>query len=139
VFDLTDLELTIALTVYQIAVTLGFSIGFLWGEAFSGFDGEVTHGDNGFDTWPRWKKFIVGALLDANHHFQYGLVIMLIAMLRPDIWIFKFSWLNVHPTINLILLWLGWGMVVSDWKDYKNVLKRMTPGQEEEEEDDKDG
>ena len=120
------LMLQIELTAYQIAVTLGFSVGFLWGEAFSGFDGQIKHGDNGFEDWPDWQKFIVGALLDANHHFQYGLIVMLIAMLRPDIWwIFDFTWLNSHPTVTLILLWLGWGLVVSDGKDYRNVLKRM--------------
>lgn len=124
--------LEIALTAYQVAATLGFSVGFLWGEAFSGFDSEVTHGDNGFDEWPRWKRFLVGALLDANHHFQYGLAVMLIAMLRPVIWVFDFSWLNAHPTMALMLLWLGWGLVVSDWKDYQNVLKRMSRNNQEE-------
>ena len=117
--------LEIALTAYQVAVTLGFSVGFLWGEAFSGFDAQVKYGDNGYEEWPSWKRFLVGALLDANHHFQYGLAIMLIAMRRPVIWVFDFSWLNAHPTITLILLWLGWGLVVSDWKDYQNVLRRM--------------
>lgn len=121
--------LEIALTAYQIAATLGFSIGFLWGEAFSGFDAAVKHGNNGYEEWPHWKKFLVGALLDANHHFQYGLVVMLIAMIRPNIWWrFNFTWLNTHPTITLILLWLGWGLVMSDWKDYQNVLKRMNIG-----------
>jgi len=119
------MSLQITLTAYQIATTLGFSIGFLWGEAFSGFDAAVKHGDNGYEEWPRWKKFLVDGFLDANHHFQYGLVVMLIAMLRPVIWVFDFSWLNVHPTITLILLWLGFGLVSSDWKDYQNVLKRM--------------
>ncbi len=125
----------IELTAYQIAVTLGFSVGFLWGEAFSGFDGQVKHGDNGYEDWPSWQKFLVGALLDANHHFQYGLAVMLIAMRHPHIWIFDFAWLDVHPTISLMLLWLGWGLVVSDWKDYQNVLKRLTAKKKEEKTD----
>jgi len=133
--------LQIELTAYQIAVTLGFSIGFLWGEAFRGFDGQIKHGDNGYEDWPSWKKFLVGALLDANHHFQYGRAVMLIAMLRPDLrWIYNlallnFTWLNSHPTVTLILLWLGWGLVVSDWKDYQNVLKRITRKKKETEKD----
>lgn len=129
--------LEISLSVYQIAVTLGFSVGFLWGEAFSGFDAQVKYEDDGYEGWSRWKKFLVGAFLDANHHFQYGLAIMLVAMLRPDLtWIYDlawldFTWLNVHPTLTLILLWLGWGLVVSDWKDYRHVLGRMNIGQGE--------
>lgn len=129
------MEFEITLTAYQIAVMLGFSIGLLWGEAFSGFDGQIKYGNDDYESWPSWKKFLVGALLDANHHFQYGLAIMLIAMRRPIIWVFNFTWLNAHPTITLMLLWLGWGLVVSDWKDYQNVLKRLNPNNQEGAED----
>ena len=125
VFLMDGLVLEITLTVYQLAVTLGFSVGFLWGVAFKDFDGQVKHGGGDYEAWSSWKKFLVGAVLDANHHFQYGLVIMLIAMQRPRVWFINFAWLNNHPTLTLILLWLGWGLVVSDWKDYQNVLKRL--------------
>jgi len=120
-------KLALFLVVALLAGCASFGLGNVVTreEAFSGFDAAVKHGDNGYEEWPRWKKFLVDGFLDANHHFQYGLVVMLIAMLRPVIWVFDFSWLNVHPTITLILLWLGFGLVSSDWKDYQNVLKRM--------------
>jgi len=132
-----DLEIT--LTAHLITIILGFSIGLLWGEAFSGFDGQVKYGNDGYESWPRWAKFLVGAFLDANHHFQHGLAIMLIAMRQPRIELFgrvlDFTWLGSHPTIALMLLWLGWGLVVSDWKDYQNVLKRMRGSQGDNEDE----
>lgn len=112
----------IALSLTEALVYLAFSIGFLWGEAFSGFDGEVTHGENGFDAWPRWQKFLVGGFLDANHHFQIGLAMIIIA----DIYVLG------HPLWTLFLKWVGWGLIVSDWKDYENVLKRFGVGNGEE-------
>ena len=119
-------ELTISLTAEQIAVILGFSIGYLWGEAFSGFDKMFKHSENGeYSEMEKWKKFVVGALLDANHHFQYGLMLMLAAMKQTDFWILRFSWFKTHPTITLIILWMGWGLVVSDGKDYRNILRRL--------------
>ena len=112
----------IALSLTEALVYLAFSIGFLWGEAFSGFDGEVTHGENGFDAWPRWQKFLVGGFLDANHHFQLGLAAIVYAKI----------YLVPRPLWALFLSWIGWGLIVSDWKDYKNVLNRFGLGADEE-------
>lgn len=108
----------ITLTLTEALVYLAFSIGFLWGEAFSGFDGEITHGDNGFDAWPRWQRFLVTGFLNANHHFQLGLM----AIIYANIYLIH------RPLWMLFLKWIGWGLIVSDWKDYKNVLKRFGVG-----------
>lgn len=119
-------SMTITLTAELIAVILGFSIGYLWGEAFSGFDGQVKYGTgSAWDGEESWRRFLIGAFLDANHHFQYGLVLMLMVMRPSKLWIFDWTWLKVHPTLSLILLFVGWGLVVSDGKDYKNILKRL--------------
>ncbi len=118
----------IVLTAMQIAAILGFSVGFLWGEAFKGFDGMVKHDSLG--DLSGWSEFLVLAFLDANHHFQYGLAVMLFAM--------KYSWFQVHPTMFTIVLWAGWGLVVSDGKDYRNILVRMGVLDGEEEDEEKD-
>jgi hypothetical protein len=127
-------SLVIALTATQIAIILGFSIGFLWGEAFSGFDGQVKYENGGPKNLSSWEKFLLEALLDANHHFQYGLALMLIVMRPSSLWIFDWTWLSSHPTLSLILLWMGWGLVVSDWKDYKHVLSRLGSSQDDDNE-----
>ena len=120
---MTTLEIT--LTADQIATILGFSIGYLWGNAFSNFDAFLKYGEgNGADPWlPQQNpvtRFIISNILDAMHHFQYGLILMLLVL--------KHTWFTAHPTISLILLWMGWGLIVSDWKDYKNILKRLGLG-----------
>ncbi len=108
------MELT--LTIAEVAMSFGFSIGFLWGEAFSNVDGKIKHESDWFKSLsPVWQWF-VESLLDATHHFQYGLGVILYTMLmfpEGSVW-------------YMVLYTLGWGLVVSDWKDYKNVLKRLT-------------
>jgi hypothetical protein len=67
------------------------------------------------------RQWLLDSLLDATHHFQYGLVLVLLVMKTP--------WFQSHPTVSLVLTWVGWGLIVSDWKDYKNILKRLNTAQ----------
>jgi hypothetical protein len=97
-----------------IAAILGFSFGYLYGEAFSKFDEAVKYENIWYENLNPLLKWFIASLLDANHHFQYGLVLMLLTYFYslPPLWL-------------LILWWAGAGLVVSDWKDYQYVLKRM--------------
>ncbi len=104
-----------ALTSTEIAAILGFSIGLLWGEAFSRFDQNIKYVSSWYKKLAPFTQWFVSSVFDATHHFQYGLAIIL------------FTQVVVLPELaNVILSWLGWGLVVSDWKDYKNVLKRLS-------------
>ena len=112
-----------SLTAEQLVMYLGLSIGYLWGEAFSGFDGQVKYEFDWFKKFDRFTQWIITSILDVTHHFQWGLILILLVTLN--------DWFALHPTIGAILRWVGWGLIVSDWKDYKNVLKRFginTPG-----------
>lgn len=102
------------LTVAEVAMVFGFSIGYLWGEAFSGFDGQIKHESEWFKKQNPIIQWFVESLLDATHHFQYGLALILWVMVKlpPD------------SIQYLVLIRLGWGLVASDWKDYQNVLRR---------------
>ncbi len=97
-----------------IAAVLGFSFGFLYGEAFSKFDQAVKYENTWYETLNPVLKWFIASLLDANHHFQYGLVLMLLTYLY-----------SLPPLWPLILWWAGAGLVVSDLKDYQYVLERM--------------
>ena len=97
-----------------IAAILGFSFGFLYGEAFSKFDEAVKYENTWYETLNPLLKWFIASLIDANHHFQYGLVLMLVTYLYA-----------LPPYWPLVLWWAGAGLVVSDWKDYQYVLKRM--------------
>jgi hypothetical protein len=112
---MTDLQF--ALTATEVAVVLGFSVGFLWGEAFSKFDNAVKYKSKFYPALSPLCQWLLGSLMDATHHFQYGLALVLLVM--------KVPWFLSHPTISLVLTWVGWGLIVSDWKDYKNILKRL--------------
>jgi hypothetical protein len=97
-----------------IVAILGFSFGFLYGEAFSKFDETMKYGSTWYETLNPILKWFLASLLDANHHFQYGLVLMLVTYLYslPLLW-------------PIILWWAGAGLVVSDLKDYQYVLERI--------------
>ena len=97
-----------------IAAVLGFSFGFLYGESFSKFDQAVKYENSWYENLNPLLKWFIASLLDANHHFQCGLVLMLLIYLY-----------TLPPLWSMILWWAGAGLVVSDWKDYQYVLKRM--------------
>jgi hypothetical protein len=97
-----------------IAAVLGFSFGYLYGESFSNFDESVKYGNTWYPSLNPVLKWFIASLLDVNHHFQYGLVLMLITYLH-----------TLPPLWPIILWWAGAGLVVSDWKDYQFVLERM--------------
>lgn len=110
----------ITLTLTEAITYLAFSIGFLWGEAFSAFDGIVKYESDWYKKFDKVGQVVITGILDAMHHFQYGLALIIVA----DIYF------SVHPLIWLFVRWLGWGLIISDWKDYRNVLLRfgVTPG-----------
>jgi len=112
------MDFTVSLTAAQICAMLGFSVGFLWGEAFSSFDQQIKYNSEWFRRLTPFQQWFVSSLLDAFHHFQYGLALMLLALTVPCP-----SWLPAW--FNTLVLWVGWGLVVSDWKDYRNVFKRL--------------
>ncbi len=116
---MTDLQF--ALTATEVAVILGFSIGALWGEAFSKFDNVIKYNSKFYQGLSPIRQWLVSSLMDATHHFQYGFVLVLLVM--------KVPWFLDHPTVSLVLTWMGWGLIASDWKDYKNILKRLTAAQ----------
>ena len=118
-------EIQLSLTSSEVATILGFSIGFLWGEAFSKFDHVIKYQSKKYQGLAPLKQWFVSSLMDATHHFQYGLTIVLAVLTAP-----LFS---EHPILKLILLYLGLGLIVSDWKDYQNILKRMGLGTKNEE------
>lgn len=95
----------------------GFMFGFGFGEAFSKLDGEIKHG--AYKAWYTalgvGSKRFVAQILDAFHHFQYGILLMIAAhRLRA-----------LYPELAVALYAFGAGLVVSDAKDYQNVLKRF--------------
>jgi len=102
-------------TATEVATILGFSVGLLWGESFSGFDGQIKYETQWFQNLDPFTQWLVASILDATHHFQYGLAVILWVITR----------LTPGSTPYTLLLWLGWGLVVSDWKDYRNVLRRL--------------
>jgi len=111
------MDIGITLTAIEVAVILGFSVGLGWGDAFSGFDGQIKYESEWFKRLNKFRQWIVSCLLDATHHFQYGLALVLLTMKHP--------WFAVHPTLQLVLFYMGWGLVASDWADYKHVLDRL--------------
>jgi hypothetical protein len=114
-----------SLTAEQLVMYLGLSIGYLWGEAFSKFDYNITYESEWYKKLGKFQQWIIKSLLDTTHHFQMGLILILL--------ITK-GWFGLHPALGSILNWVGWGLVVSDWKEYKNVLRRFginIPGDEE--------
>jgi hypothetical protein len=100
---------------------LGFSVGFLWGAAFSKFEGALKYNSGFYPALSPLGQWLLGSLMDATHHCQYGLAVVLLVM--------KIPWFPSHPTISLVLTWMGWGLIASNWKDCKNILKRLNKAQ----------
>ena len=116
------------LDVPTLAKILGFSVGFLWGEAFSNLDYQMKQTSWYLNQNTFWKWFWAG-IMDTMHHFQYGLA-LIIFTLKLDVIISmspSLAWLNIltYTTPNLILMYVGIGLVSSDIRDYEYVLKRM--------------
>jgi len=94
---------------------LGFGIGLLAGESFARFDYMIKHKSEWYKKLaPFWKWFVAG-LLDILHHWQYGAVLILFVQLYP----------NTPDAWGILLTWLGIGLIVSDWKDWEYIIKRM--------------
>lgn len=107
---------SVGLTPEQVAVILGFSLGYLWGEAFSRMDQAVKYESEWFKRLSRFRQWLVSSLLDAMHHFQYGLALILAVQVFGE---------ALPAVFQLLLAYTGWGLVVSDWRDFRNVLRRL--------------
>jgi hypothetical protein len=85
------------------------------GNAGYNFDGEVKYesGKAWYDSLHPVEKYIVGFLLDISHHWEYGLLAIIIGYkyLIGD-WQ-TFAW------------YFGWGLIVDDMKDFNNILIRI--------------
>jgi len=97
-----------------LARILGFSAGFLYGESFSELDFKVKYVSQWFKNRGAFTQWFVASLLDTQHHFQYGLLFMLLAQT-----------LGLSPIIPILVYFAGLGLVVSDLKDYEYVLARL--------------
>jgi len=108
--------INVGLTLEQAAVLLGFSIGYLWGEAFSRTDQAIKYKSEWFKRQSAIIRWLVSSLLDAMHHFQYGLALILAVLVLGD---------TLPLVVQLLLAYAGWGLVASDWRDFENVFKRL--------------
>jgi len=97
-----------------LAKILGFSMGFLYGESFSELDFKVKYVSQWFKNRSQFWQWFVASLLDTQHHFQFGLALMLIVQV-----------IGLHPLVALLLYYAGLGLVTSDLKDYEYVLSRL--------------
>ena len=96
-------------------IILGFGLGYLIGNAGYNFDGEVKYGfgKEWFDKQNLLVKWFVSFLLDILHHWEYGLLSIIIGYLYlSDNWQ-MFAW------------YFGWGFIISDLKDFNNILIRL--------------
>ncbi len=112
-------DISLLLSVVQIAILLGFGSGLFAGEAFAKFDGSIKYSDDTgwFKKLSKWEQALASMAMDSMHHFQIGLLMMLISKTNP--------WFINHTAIGIILYYYGLGLVVSDWKDFKHVLERL--------------
>lgn len=99
-------------------IVLGFSLGYLFGEGGSNFDWEVKYGagKEWYDKQNPVTKLLIDKGLNVTHHFQYGLVAVIIGHV----------WLTGE--LKVAAQYFGAGMIVSDWKDFKYILKRLGIG-----------
>jgi len=102
-------------TPQQALFIVSFSVGVLWGEAGSTFDWEVKYGKTKkwFNSLSLIQKTVVDFILNLTHHYQYGLVLVYLSQ----------KYLSGDPLT--FFMWAGWGLIISDWKDYQQILIRL--------------
>jgi len=96
-------------------ILLAFSIGFLFGEAGANFDQDVKYGvgKEWYESLNIVSRYVLNVFLNVTHHFQYGLVSIIVGYLY-------------FTDLRQIFFWyVGWGLIVADVKDFKNILKRL--------------
>ena len=94
-----------------LMTVLCVATGFLVGENFARFDYEIQR-TRWFKSLSPFKKWFVKSVLDACHHFQYGLLLMVLSY-------------YVAPYPNMMLYCLGLGIVLSDLRDLEQVIRRL--------------
>ncbi len=97
-----------------LAKVLGFSIGFLYGESFSELDFKVKYLSQWYKNRSNFTQWFIASLLDSQHHFQWGLALMLLAQT-----------VGFSPLMLMLVYFAGLGLVVSDLKDYEYVVARL--------------
>jgi len=119
------------LSTPMLAEILGFALGFLFGQAFKCFDENVKYG-----AWRNWFKeqvsvtqTFVSCFLDILHHFEYGIIIMLLVNISVFVPEALPSFLSFLVGLNMVwkvlLYAFGVGLVASDLQDYQQVLRRL--------------
>lgn len=114
-----------------LAEILGFSAGFLFGHGFKNFDGNLKYG-----AWSSWYKqqdkavqTFVGSVLDVLHHFEYGILVMLlinISVFAPEaLPVFLSGLVELNIVWKILLYAFGVGLVADDLHDYQQVLRRL--------------
>lgn len=104
------------LDVELLSVILGFSTGVAFGNAGKNFDNEVQN-TQWFKNRNRLVKWFLKFLMDVTHHFQYGLILMLYAMVYID--------MELHPVRFWLVYSFGFGLVVTDIKDIPRRFRRF--------------
>lgn len=95
-------------------------VGFLLGETFSDWDKTVQEPDS-FKGLSPFSKYVVRKLMDLFHHWQTGALIM----------IFSYPQAGLFSVFNWVSWLLGFGLLVSDIRDFENLKRRYTKQQEE--------
>jgi len=98
---------------------LGFSLGLLFGNAFKDVDHQVQQ-TPWFKSLTPFQQWILQRILDAMHHFQYGLVLIVLAECF------------LQGSLLYILVYaMGVGLVVDDLPDiparYRDFFRGWTP------------
>jgi len=91
-----------------LSVVLGFSTGVAFGNAGKNLDQTIKN-TQWFKNRSGFVKWLISFLLDVTHHFQYGLALMLYALVYIDP--------IQHPIRFWLLYSFGFGLVVTDIKD----------------------
>jgi len=103
---------------------LAFSVTFLYGESFYNLDGEMQETD-WFKKLNRIQQYLLKCFMDVNHHFQYGLVLIILGWLVPTNGLVVLNFTMSQSIAQTLLWWGGAGFVSSDFKDFENILKRL--------------
>ncbi len=101
--------------VLTTLIILAFSMGFLLGEGGSKFDQTIKYGSCKaiYDSLgPVWRS-LVDYTLNVTHHYEFGLLSIYL------------GWMYLSGHQQVFAWYFGWGMIVSDFKDFENILIRL--------------
>ena len=88
-------------------------IGFLLGETFSDWD-ETVQGLDWFKGSSPFRKYLTRKLMDLFHHWQSGALLMILS----------YPQMGLFASFNWVLWVLGFGLFISDIRDFENLKRR---------------